>query len=369
MKIAFISRATLYSSPGGDTMQIDQTAAYLRKLGVEIDVFLANQKINYPNYDLLHFFNIIRPADILVHITKSNKPFVVSPIFVDYSTYERKARTGWKGFIGRLLTDGQLEYVKTIARLLKNGEKILSMDYLMRGHSRSIELIAQKASLLLPNSKSEYNRFATKYNLDPLYHVVPNGIDHTIAEWPLSRIPIYQNAVLCVGRIEGRKNQLNLIRALNNTSHNVFIIGNPSPNNTGYYEQCRKEAAANIHFLDWQTGKKLYNIYHSAKVHVLPSYFETTGLSSLEAAFMGCNIVVTPYGDTRDYFKDYAWYCDPDDIIGIRQAVDAAFDAPLNEELKKHIMANYTWEQAAKETLYAYKQVLNKNPFICNKTP
>jgi len=369
MKIAFISRATLYSSPGGDTMQIDQTAAYLRKLGVKIDIILANQKINYSDYDLLHFFNIIRPADILGHITKSNTPFVVSTIFVDYSAYERKARSGWKGFIGRLLTDGQLEYVKTIVRWLKNGEKILSPGYLVHGHSRSIKLIARKASFLLPNSQNEYHRFVTKYHLDPLYHIVPNGIDHMIVEQPLSRIALYQNAVLCVGRIEGRKNQLNLIRSLNNTNYNLFIIGKPSPNNIRYYEKCKKEASANIHFLDWQTGKALYNIYQSAKVHVLPSYFETTGLSSLEAAFMGCNIVVTPYGDTRDYFKDYAWYCDPDDIKSIRQAVDAAFDAPFNQELKKHIMANYTWEQAAKETLYAYKQVLNKNPFICNKTP
>ena len=36
MKVAFISRATLYSTPGGDTKQVDMTANYLRELGVDV---------------------------------------------------------------------------------------------------------------------------------------------------------------------------------------------------------------------------------------------------------------------------------------------------------------------------------------------
>ncbi len=83
MKVAFISRATLYTSPGGDTKQLEETAAGLRLMGVQVDVFLANEKIDYSSYDLLHFFNIIRPADVIAHVRKSRKPYVVSTIFVE----------------------------------------------------------------------------------------------------------------------------------------------------------------------------------------------------------------------------------------------------------------------------------------------
>ena len=48
---------------------------------------------------------------------------------------------------------------------------------------------------------------------------------------------------------------------------------------------------------------------------------ETPGLSSLEAAAMGKNIVVTTKGDTYDYFEDYAFYCEPDDIESIKNAL------------------------------------------------
>jgi len=38
MKVLFQSRTTLFSVPGGDTVQLVKTAEYLRKLGVEVDI-------------------------------------------------------------------------------------------------------------------------------------------------------------------------------------------------------------------------------------------------------------------------------------------------------------------------------------------
>jgi len=123
-----------------------------------------------------------------------------------------------------------------------------------------------------------------------------------------------------------------------------------------YYEQCRAEAGPNITMGDWLGQEELFTAYVNAKLHILPSWFETTGLSSLEAAVMGCNIVVTDKGDTRDYFKDDAWYCEPDDITSIKTAVDVAFNAPYNEMFRKRILEQYTWRRAGEETLTAYKK-------------
>ena len=75
MKVAFIARSSLHSTKGGDTIQMMQTARCLKKLNVEIDIKLTDEKINYKEYDLLHFFNLIRPADILPHIQKFEYSF------------------------------------------------------------------------------------------------------------------------------------------------------------------------------------------------------------------------------------------------------------------------------------------------------
>ena len=70
MKVLFISRATLFKDKGGDTVQLVNTADQLKELGVEVDIKLGDRRIDYEQYDLIHFFNIIRPADILYHIER-----------------------------------------------------------------------------------------------------------------------------------------------------------------------------------------------------------------------------------------------------------------------------------------------------------
>lgn len=358
MRVAFISRATLYTSPGGDTKQLEETAAGLRAMGVTVDVYLTNQAIDYSRYDLLHFFNSIRPADIIHHVKKSGKPYVVSTIFVEYGTVKEEGRQGIVATIKKMLPESTFEYIKTIARAIKNGEKIVSKEYLFWGHEKSILYVAKHAKMLLPNSKSEYNRFVNKYKVNTPYHVVPNGINTQCTQKKYPENSDYKNAILCMGRIESRKNQLKLIRALNNTRYELYIHGKPSPNNMPYFEQCKAEAAPNIHIGGHLDEEMLYTAYANARVHVLPSYFETTGLSSLEAAVMGCNIVVTDKGDTRDYFADDAWYCDPDSVESIKQAVDAAYNTPYNEAFRQRILSEYTWKRAAEETYKAYADVL-----------
>ena len=94
MKVAFIARSTLYKVYGGITVQVLETAKHLRKLGVDVVVHLTDEKINYDEFDLLHFFDLTRPANILYHIKKGNKPFVLSPVLIDYSEYDKQHRQG-----------------------------------------------------------------------------------------------------------------------------------------------------------------------------------------------------------------------------------------------------------------------------------
>lgn len=360
MRILFISRATLYSAPGGDTVQIESTAKYLRKLSVDIDIKLSNQIIDYSTYDLLHFFNIIRPADIIKHVQLSQKPFVLSPIFVDYSEYDTMHRGGLAGMLGKVVSTDRLEYFKAVSRLFVNREKIVSRAYLFKGHRQSIIYLLKKSSCLLPNSQNEYERLYKKYGVHKKYVVVPNAIDTLQFNQDSASGHIGREGVVCVARIEGIKNQINLIRALNNSDIPLTLIGKAAPNHRAYANLCRREATSNVRFVDHLPQNQLAEIYQSAKVHVLPSWFETTGLASLEAAVMGCNIVVTDKGDTKEYFRNFAYYCSPNDPQSIRKAVMDAYQAPVNPKLKQLILENYTWDKTAEQTLEAYHAVMKK---------
>jgi len=359
IKVLMISRATLFSSPGGDTVQVEETANYLRKIDVVVDIMLSNEDINFNGYDLVHFFNIIRPNDILGHLKKINIPFVISTIFVDYTEYEIKVRKGVLGVLCKLTSSDFIEYIKVIARALKNGEKIGNYSYLIYGHKKSIRKTINKAACLLPNSESEYQRLVEHYGIESKYEVIPNAININKFSSTITT-ELEKTTVICVARIEGRKNQLNLIKALADTNFKLIIIGSPSPNNLAYYERCKNAAGKNTSFISHLKQDELSDYYKRAKVHVLPSWFETTGLSSLEAGYLGCNLVVTDKGDVKEYFKDFATYCNPEDLNSIKDAVTKAYELVNNDNLKNYILENFTWDITAKKTKEAYLKTLSK---------
>ena len=64
MHIAFVARKTLYSQPGGDTVQVEQSAAALRRQGHNVSITTSGTPLP-DNIDVLHGFNLGRPADLL----------------------------------------------------------------------------------------------------------------------------------------------------------------------------------------------------------------------------------------------------------------------------------------------------------------
>lgn len=356
-----IGRSTLFSHPGGDTMQLTKTAAYLNKTKkVHVDIKTVEEEVNYSDFDFIHLFNICRPADLLGVIKAANKPYVVSTVFVDFSEAEKNHYKLSRRMLYKMLGFNKIEYLKAIARIVKGHDKLTDISYIFKGQKKSIKEIIKGAKILLPNSQSEYNRLLKAYGVKQKYRVIPNAIDiktFSKNKTKHNRFDKYNNAVVSVGQITPVKNQLNLIKALKNTDYKVFIIGSPSSNAFGYYNKCKEEASSNMEFIPHLQQEDLVEVLKRAKVHALASWFETTGLVSLEAAYSGCNIVISNRGDQKEYFKEDVFYCEPTNIPSITEAVQHAYTKKFNEELKKRIETNYIWEKTAEETYLAYKSV------------
>jgi glycosyltransferase involved in cell wall biosynthesis len=358
MKVLFIARASLYKNRGGDTIQLYKTSEWLGKLGVAAEVRLADEDIDYTGYDLIHFFNLMRPADILRHARASGKSYVISPLFVDYTEADRRTRKGLARLLLHVVPPDRIEYLKVIARRLLNGEKIVSPDYLWYGQRGSVRRILRGAAMLLPNSGNEYLRLRRRFGINCPYRVVPNAIDPELFSCVEPDTGREKDLVLCAARIEGIKNQLNLIRAVNDSSLRLILIGAAAVNQQRYYEECRETAGPAVTFIDAVPQEELAAYYRRAKVHALPSWFETTGLSSLEAAAMGCSIVITDKGDTREYFGDQAIYCDPGSPASIRNALEKAVRKDPSPVLREKILAQFCWAHTAGATHQVYRRVL-----------
>jgi len=359
------SRVSLFKVPGGDTIQILKTKEYLEKLGIKVDISTELQP-DLKKYNLVHFFNLIRPQEIYLqarNAKKQGKKVVLSPIYVVYTEYDTKGRKGLFKLLANLCSSGQIEYLKVLARAVRNREFHRgTLIFLMNGYRKLQKKILDLVDFLLPNSQSEMNRIIEDFNLKHFpYLIVPNAVDRGLFKNNIRidrELEELKDCVLCVARIEGSKNQLNVVKALKNLPYRLVLIGGIAPNHKQYFDQIKREATRNVYILDRVAHYLLPQFYALAKVHVLASWFETTGLSSLEAGIMDCNLVITEKGDTIEYFRDYAYYCEPDSVQSIKQAIIKAYESPVNPELKKHILNNFTWEKTAKKTLEAYEKVL-----------
>ena len=357
MRVALISRSSMYSIRGGDTIQVVKVAEELNKNGVSAKVFLASDIIPYHKFDLLHFFNIIRPSDQLYHIKKSGKPYVVSTIFVDYSDFDRNRKNILHRNLLALLGQSRAEYLKNCYRFAKKQDQLVSTEYLL-GHERAVQKVLNNTAMILPNSSSEYQRLIRKYRFSGNYMVVPNGVDLSLFDTIPTNIE-RQQKVLCVAQFYGLKNQLALIQICRKHNIPLELVGTPTPNHIQYYKLCKAAGEGHVKFIEAMPQKNLIKLYAGSKVHAMPSWFETTGLSSLEAGAMGCNLVVGTGGDTRDYFKSDSWFCNPQEQESIENAILQAMNTPNTNALRETIMQKYTWQKAAEVTKSAYEIVLN----------
>ena len=201
--------------------------------------------------------------------------------------------------------------------------------------------------------------------LNKPFSLVRNAADYgafgnTSPDWFASTYGI-KDFVLCVGRIEARKNQAMLLYSLRECNVPVVFIGQAGE--PDYEQLCRALAPRGTLFINQLNRNELASAYAAARVCVLASWAEGASLSNLEAAAARCPLVVSNRASEFEYFGDGVRYCNPANWRSIAEAVInamASFDAEKGkrEELRNRLMSTCTWEAAAGATVSAYRKVI-----------
>ncbi len=417
MKILFQSRIDLFSRRGGDTIQMEKTAEQLENLGVDIEIDNSPNK-DLSEYDLVHLFNIDWPANVYLcakNAKKQGKPIVFSPIHHSYQEierYEKEYRFGLRRIVNFVFRRReQRETFKDLCRAFSDPKKIPStLVELRKGVLNVQRELLGMADAVLVQTEAEAEDvmedfgvfFSTAAGEAPgayrvlapgvkecrglVYNVV-NGVDRCFADatpdWFVEKYG-WKDFVLCVGRVEPRKNQLAVIAAMN-----LFFWGqphSPAPGASTDLAPGASPAAGSSRLvfvgkISWRHPEyalrfknlvrkynwikhiekipyeKMGSVYSAAEVHVSASWFETTGLVSLEAGLAGCNVVAA--GDrARDYLDDFAVYCDPGKLDSVTKAITKAMQNKPSPLLKQHILENFTWDKTAEQTRAVYRTVL-----------
>ena len=347
MKVLFYRHGNYKNSTGGAEVQLLATAEALRLKGVTVD-YSDNRSEDLSGYDLVHVFNspnFEETKSYFENAIRQNKPLAFSTIF--WSKEELAvgiARTA------------KVKIAKAVLGVKMS--KALWGKIKSETNEQKIERwLFESANVLLPNSEGEMAEIKRVYGIhNANYQVVRNAIDAELfKDQPTKNRSEY---VLSVGRVENRKNTEKLIKACHNLGYKLVLIGSLDSKDA-YAAQCKRLMDEyGFEHIRSMAQKELRKYYYEAKVHAMVSWYETPGLSSMEAACGGCNIVTTDRGSTTEYFSDEAYYCDPFSQKSIEVALHRAMDAEQSLALRKKITKQYTWDGAAEDTLAGYRRIV-----------
>ncbi len=352
MKVLFYVRANHAEVGGGDLMQLRSTAAGLRRLGVTVDES-SDPQADVGSYDLVHIFNSPRFSECIAFLEnaqRQHKPVAFSTIFWGKDELGVGIADSSKVRLARSLLG-----IKASVWLWG---RLKSLNRFKSGSNYSLERrLFAEADMLLPNSEGEMAEINRVYRVGARpYHPVRNAID--LKEFEVKPSSKREDYVLSVARIESRKNTLELIEACHEAGLHLKLIGGALQDNA-YNARCVELVKQyGFEYVSMMPRTEVVSEYYKARVHAIAAWYETPGLASMEAACGGSTIVSTDRGSTKEYFDDLVYYCDPFSRDSIRQALEQAMAAEPNFALREKIMREYTWDQAAQDTMAAYQELL-----------
>ena len=353
IRVLMQNRPNTFVHRGGDTVVLERLSQGLKDRGFDVTVDVSGHE-DPSGYDLVHLFNFAT-AEITTRLAKraqeAGVPFVVTTLYEDLPAFHHQSH---------VVAMKLLEYVARGQDRQWWEACPVDVGSVIPAERFAADWLAQNATALFTNGTGETSCILRDFPQANLVVEVPLGheVGRVVGPELFERQYGVKDFVLCVGRIETRKNQLMLLKALEDSELTVVLAGG------GFSYQAEYEKAVRAFrrrgrtiILDRVTPEMLSSAYAACRIHVLPSWYELPGLVSLEAAAHGKNIVVTRTGTTADYVGTQAFYCQPWDPDSINAAISAAFYAPVKEGLVE-MTKSYTWDNAVETTASAYTKII-----------
>lgn len=353
MRVLMQNRPNTFLERGGDTVVVERLSQGLTERGIDVTVDVAGTK-NPADYDLVHLLNFAT-AELTTELAKRAKnagvPFVVTTLYEDLPSFHHQSH---------VVAIKLLEYVERGQDRRWWESLNVNLGAIVPAERFKVDWLVEHAAALFTNGAGESMAISRDFPMASQIVEVPLGheIGRMVGPELFEREYGVKDFVLCVGRIETRKNQLMLLKALEDSELPVVLAGGGFSYQPEYDTAVRafKRKGRTI-ILDRVTPEMLSSAYAACRIHALPSWYELPGLVSLEAAAHGKNIVVTRTGTTGDYVGTKAFYCQPWDPDSINAAITAAFYAPVKEGLVE-MAKSFTWDKAVEKTVAAYEGMI-----------
>lgn len=347
MKIGIINDVPFFLGFGGKEIQIQAYAKFCQQNGIHYEFLSPWDREAIEQINVIHIFGSSKTVHNHIILLKNKYPekhIFLSPNFYSYTPI-------LEYFFSRLL---RKFYIPTIFKY-------------------RFEMF-QKADTLIVNSESEKRQLSSIYSINPgKINILKNGIEK---DFPIlsinknnlftSKFGIKPGYILSVGFLDERKNSIGLIKAFKNiltrTNLTLVLIGGfrfTKEINTKKAIDLINSTDNIVHipFINRNTEIELLkSAYKNCSIHILPSFIETPGISTIEAMSYKKTCVVGNCKPVRDYFGDSVIYCDPNSTISIEKAILNSIEIEKSSSFKNESFNKYNWEMLLVELPKLYQK-------------
>lgn len=341
-KVLIYAYPSIGQNFGGLQIQINNTVTHLRKIGYEVKYF--NQwEDKMEDYDIFHCFYLgdISVLPLLVRAKERGVKIVMSTVYNSALDYPKEKITHW---LSRL--SPSICYVKYVQR-----QMVSLVDYFCALSGFEKQQITRIFNI--PKEKIE---------------VIPNGIDELFIQSDPQKdnrfIKEYgiKNYVLHVGQFNQNKNQISLIRALQDLEVPLVCIGQITDRT--YYQKCMELKKDNMIFLQPvpNASGQLVDIYSGASMFVLPSIREAYPLTVLEALACDTQVLVTKNSMIGNDLEPYGLIkINPRNNLEIKKHIQKLYKNDTQNIRKRAFQKeHFSWNEIIKKVDKVYQEVLNE---------
>lgn len=340
-RVAVLSYPMLFQRQGGLQIQILETIAALKRLGIQAELIDPNQD-KIADYDLVHVFSAINGNYRLVEAARhAGKPIVISPLI----------RPDWTKFTG--LRERFLD--RLVSKLT---------GWHIHTTYQEIEFCLQSSDFVVALGETEKKSIMDAFSItSSKINVIPNGIPQRFFEASpglfTEKYELEPRFVLCVAAINSHKNQLSLVQALQATPWKIVLIGQCLETDQGYLDKILEYPnVIYLGSLDYQ-DPLLASAYAAAGVFCLPSLSEVMPLSVLEALASGTPAIMTKHhcmnvGSMHQVLAEI----EPNNHEQIRLLISQALTNPVSPDQCRNAVLHLNWDNVAQDLSDIYRALI-----------
>jgi len=244
-------------------------------------------------------------------------------------------------------------------------KRVLYYPLIMQG------FVARRLDHIITVSQDSAKEIAKAFRVKPeKMSVVYNGMDTEFFR-PIKGIKKKPGSVLFVGNVEDRKKGVvYLLKALTLTKHkvNLTVVDGGAPNRTYVTKWVKNFGLKDrIHFTGKIPGEKLLELYSRHEIAVTPSLYEGFGFPAAEAMACELPLVSSDGGALPEVVGEHmetGYTVKARDPFALAQAIDYLMDnshvrEKMGKAARKRIEKVFTWENAAREMVRVYQEVID----------